>query len=573
MPRDHRFHRHRTLVGLQSEAAAEEGSSHQVLTISLFALFVAITLGITIWASRQNRTAADFYAGGRSFTGLQNGLAIGGDYMSAASFLGIAGLIALYGYDGFLYSIGFLVAWLVALLLVAELMRNTGKFTMADVLSFRMRQRPVRTAASISTVVVSIFYLLAQMVGAGELVALLLGITSPAAKNLVIVGVGLLMIVYVVFGGMKGTTWVQIVKAVMLITGAAIMTFWVLAKYGFNLSALLGAAADKSGKGESFLQPGLRYGEENADATKTCVEARLHLAGVGAGARHRGPAAHPDPLLHGAGLQGGPEVGELGDRHDRHLLPDDAGPRLRRGRAGRVRRRSPSKVRAAIPLRRNWPRRSAGSGTGLGAVMLAVIAAVAFATILAVVAGLTLAASSSLAHDLYSNVIKKGKVTDKQEVRVGRISAVCIGAVSIALAIPAQSLNVAFLVAIAFAIAASANLPLILFSLFWKRFNTRGATWGIYGGLVSALVLLVFSPNVSGGAVNATTGKAASLISDPSIDFAWFPLNNPGLVSIPLGFLFAVVGTITSREYNKAKWAEMEVRSLTGAHAEKATSH
>ncbi|WP_420122709.1 cation acetate symporter, partial [Nakamurella sp.] len=206
------------------------------MTISLFLTFVAITLGITIWASRQNRTAADFYAGGRSFTGMQNGFAIGGDYMSAASFLGIAGLIALYGYDGFLYSIGFLVAWLVALLLVAELMRNTGKFTMADVLSFRMRQRPVRTAASISTVVVSIFYLLAQMVGAGELVSLLLGISSQAAKNLVIAGVGLLMIVYVVFGGMKGTTWVQIIKAVLLMTGAGIMTVWVLAKYGFNPS-------------------------------------------------------------------------------------------------------------------------------------------------------------------------------------------------------------------------------------------------------------------------------------------------------------------------------------------------
>lgn len=194
--------------------------------------------------------------------------------------------------------------------------------------------------------------------------------------------------------------------------------------------------------------------------------------------------------------------------------------------------------------------------------MLAVIAAVAFATILAVVAGLTLASSSSLAHDLYANVIRKGKVTDKQEVKVGRIAAVCIGAVSIALAIPAQSLNVAFLVAVAFAIEASANLPVILFSLFWKRFNTRGATWGIYGGLASALILLAFSPNVSGGPVNATTGKAASLFSDPSIDFHWFPLSNPGLVSIPLGFLFAFIGAITSKEFNKAKWAEIEVRSL-----------
>src|SRR6478609_8043904 len=517
----------------QVQAAAEETSSgHQALTISLFALFVAITLGITIWASRQNRTAADFYAGGRSFTGMQNGFAIGGDYMSAASFLGIAGLIALYGYDGFLYSIGFLVAWLVALLLVAELMRNTGKFTMADVLSFRMRQRPVRTAASISTVVVSIFYLLAQMVGAGELVSLLLGISSQAAKNLVIAGVGLLMIIYVVFGGMKGTTWVQIIKAVLLMTGAGIMTVWVLAKYGFNPSDLLNAAAGASGKGEAFLEPGLRYGVESADATKTLLS-KLDFISL----------AMTLALGFGAAALVGHEA----------ITKQSAG-----GNSA-----APQLAEAL-----------GGVGTTTGAIMLAVIAAVAFATILAVVAGLTLASSSSLAHDLYANLIRRGKVTtDKQEVRVGRISAVVIGAVSIALAIPAQSLNVAFLVAIAFAIAASANLPVILYSLFWKRFNTRGATWGIYGGLISALVLLIFSPNVSGGAVNATTGKAASLFSDPSIDFHWFPLNNPGLISIPLGFLFAFIGAVTSKEFNKAKWAEMEVRSLTGAHAEKAVSH
>src|SRR5689334_8474068 len=243
----------------------------RAITIVLFLILVLITLAITVWASRQTRNATDFYAGGRSFGAFQNGMAIGGDYMSAASFLGIAGIIALSGYDGFLYSIGFLVAWLVALLLVAELLRNSGRYTMGDVLSFRMRQRPVRTAASISTVVVSIFYLLAQMVGAGELVSLLLGISSQTAKNIVIAGVGLLMIVYVVFGGMKGTTWVQIIKAVMLMTGAAIMTFWVLAKFGFNPSALLGAAADASGKGEAFLEPGLRYGVEGADATKTLL--------------------------------------------------------------------------------------------------------------------------------------------------------------------------------------------------------------------------------------------------------------------------------------------------------------
>ena len=214
-----------------------------------------------------------------------------------------------------------------------------------------------------------------------------------------------------------------------------------------------------------------------------------------------------------------------------------------------------------------------GTGTGLGAVMLAVIAAVAFATILAVVAGLTLASSSSLAHDLYANVIRRGKVTDSDEVRVGRISAVLIGAVAIALAIPAQKLNVAFLVAIAFAFAASANLPSILLSLFWKRFNTRGAHWGVYGGLISTFVLLIFSPVVSGKPVNAATGKSGSLVTDPTIDFHWFPLDNPGLVSIPLGFLFAIVGTLTSRELDRAKWAEMEVRALTGAHAEKAAGH
>ncbi len=560
------------VVAVQA-AAPEPSSSHQVLTISLFAVFVAITLGITIWASRQNRTAADFYAGGRSFTGMQNGFAIGGDYMSAASFLGIAGLIALYGYDGFLYSIGFLVAWLVALLLVAELMRNTGKFTMADVLSFRMRQRPVRTAASISTVVVSIFYLLAQMVGAGELVALLLGISSQAAKNLVVVGVGLLMIVYVVFGGMKGTTWVQIVKAVMLMIGAAVMTIWVLAKFGFNPSSLLGAAAEASGKGEAFLQPGLRYGVENADATKT-LYSKLDFISLGL-ALVLGTAGLPHILIRFYTVPDSKAarksvlwaIGLIGIFYLMTLALGFGAAALVGSKA--ISEQSPGGNTAAPQLAEAL----GGVGTGFGAVMLAVIAAVAFATILAVVAGLTLASSSSLAHDLYANVIRKGKVTDTQEVRVGRIAAVCIGAVSIALAIPAQSLNVAFLVAIAFAFAASANLPVILFSLFWKRFNTAGATAGIYGGLIAAFVLLIFSPNVSGGVVNKTTGKAASLFSDPSIDFHLFPLNNPGLVSIPIGFLCAIIGTLASKEYNKAKWAEMEVRSLTGAHAEKAAGH
>src|SRR5829696_7200072 len=219
-------------------AAEAASSTSRTLTITLFLIFVAITLGITIWASRQTKTATDFYAGGRQFSGFQNGMAIGGDYMSAASFLGIAGLISLYGYDGFVYSIGFLVAWLLALLLVAELLRNSGRYTMGDVLAYRLRQRPVRLAAGISTITVSIFYLLAQMVGAGALVALLLGVSGSVAKNLTIVAVGALMIFYVTVGGMKGTTWVQIVKAVLLMTGTTLVTLLVMIKFGFNVSEL-----------------------------------------------------------------------------------------------------------------------------------------------------------------------------------------------------------------------------------------------------------------------------------------------------------------------------------------------
>ena len=241
-------------------AAASDVSEHRPLIITLFAVFVVATLVITVWAGRQTRSASDFYAGGRQFSGFQNGLAVSGDYMSAASFLGIAGAIALFGYDGFLYSIGFLVAWLVALLLVAEPLRNSGRYTMGDVLAYRMRQRPVRTAAGTSTIVVSIFYLLAQMAGAGVLVSLLLGITSDAGKILIVALVGVLMIVYVTIGGMKGTTWVQMVKAVLLIAGTLLITFLVLLKFDFNISDLLGSAAENSGKGAAFLEPGLKYG-------------------------------------------------------------------------------------------------------------------------------------------------------------------------------------------------------------------------------------------------------------------------------------------------------------------------
>jgi cation/acetate symporter len=550
--------------------AAVDPSTQRGITISLFLAFVIVTLAITFWASRQTRDATDFYAGGRSFSGFQNGMAIGGDYMSAASFLGIAGIIALNGYDGFLYSIGFLVAWLVALLLVAELLRNSGRYTMADVLAFRMRQRPVRTAAAVSTVTVSIFYLLAQMVGAGALVALLLGIkanttflgmTATTAKIATIIFIGALMIIYVTVGGMKGTTYVQIVKAFLLMGGALLMTILVLWHYNFNLSSLLGDAAAKSGKGDGFLEPGLVYGKEVAGNALQTFYNKVDLLSLGA-ALVLGTAGLPHilirfytvPTARAARRSVLWAIGIIGTFY-LFTLALGFGAAALVGSAD-IRAQNPGGNTAAPQLAQALGIEFFGGDLG-GATFLAVIAAVAFATILAVVAGLTLASSSSMAHDLYANVIKRGDVTDSQEVGVARVSAIVIGAVSIVLGILARDLNVAFLVALAFAVAASGNLPAILYSLFWKRFNTTGATAAIYGGIISAVVLVFFSPVVSG---TATSMFAQS-------DWQWFPLSNPGIISIPVGFLCGWLGTILSSERNDSKYAELEVRSLTGIGA------
>ena len=541
-------------------AAADDTVGSPGVNITIFLIFVAITLGIVIRASRNNRTAADYYAAGRAFTGQQNGIAIAGDYLSAASFLGIAGAIATIGYDGFMYSIGFLVAWLVALLLVAELLRNTGRFTMADVLSFRLRQGPVRTAAAISTLAVSFFYLLAQMAGAGGLVNLLLGVEGSAGQNITIAVVGILMIVYVLVGGMKGTTWVQIIKAVLLIIGAALMTLWVLGKAGLNLSALLGDAAAAAPQGQAVLEPGLRYG---LTGTTKLDFISLGLALV------LGTAGLPHVLMRFYTVPSSKEARKsvvwaiwlIGIFYLFTLV-------LGYGAAWLV---GPEKILAA-PGKANSAAPLLAFELG-GTLLLGLISAVAFATILAVVAGLTITASASFAHDVYSNVIKKGQVRADDEVRVARITAVVIGAVAIVGGIAAKDQNIAFLVALAFAVAASANLPTILYSLFWQRFNTRGALWSIYGGLISAIGLIAFSPVVS-GKIDAKTGKSLSMITDTGIDFHWFPLDNPGIVSIPLAFFLGWLGTVTSREVGTAaKFAEMEVRSLTGAGAEKATQH
>jgi len=593
----------------------------KTLSSVLFLTFVAATLVIVWRASHSNKKSTDFYDGGASFSGFQNGLAIAGDYMSAASFLGIAGTIALFGYDGFLYSIGFLVAWLVALLLIAEPLRNSGRFTMGDVVSFRMRQRPVRTASAVSTVVVSIFYLLAQMVGAGALVSLLLGITDPAQKNLIIAGVGVLMIIYVTIGGMKGTTYVQIVKAFLLMIGATLLTVMVLAKFNFNISDLLGAAAEKSGKGDSFLSPGLKFGKDVIDATTGAIDpiktlwSKLDLVSLGlalvlgtAGLPHILIRFYTVPNSKAARKSVNWAIGNIGVFYlmtialgfgaaalvSRTVLfrgykVDDSGYLIdAKGQViadathqhftlDQVSMLAAESKKLLVPVDASGnvaaPQLAqflgGGEGSTGGAVMLAIIGAIAFATILAVVAGLTLASSSSFAHDLYANVIKRGNASPESEVRVAKIAAVVIGLVAIVLAIGVQTLNVAFLVAIAFAIAASANLPAVLYTLFWKRFNTRGAVWAIYGGLLSALVLLVFSPNVSG----LPTSLIPLGLDGSGIRFDFFPLSNPGIVSIPLGFVFGWLGTITSNEQNSAKYAELEVRSLTGAAIGKAVQH
>ncbi|MEL5954690.1 cation acetate symporter [Streptomyces sp. CLV115] len=542
------YHSH-TAVQL---AAGSSTTEHRPLIITLFAVFVAATLGITVWAGRQTRSASDFYAGGRQFTAFQNGLAVSGDYMSAASFLGIAGAIALFGYDGFLYSIGFLVAWLVALLLVAEPLRNSGRYTMGDVLAYRMRQRPVRTASGVSTIVVSIFYLLAQMAGAGVLVSLLLGITSDAGKILIVALVGVLMIVYVTIGGMKGTTWVQMVKAVLLIAGALLMTFLVLLKFDFNISDLLGTAAEKSGHGAAFLEPGLKYG---ATGTSKLDFLSLGIALVlgTAGLPHILIRFYTVPTAKAARKSVNWAIGIIGAFYLMTIA-------LGFGAAALI---GPDEIKAKNPAGNAAAPQLAeylgGVGTTGGAVLLAVISAVAFATILAVVAGLTLASSSSFAHDIYANVIRRGKATEKEEMRAARWATVLIGAVAIVLGAFARDMNVAGLVALAFAVAASANLPTILYSLFWKRFTTQGALWSIYGGLASSVILVLFSPVVSG---NPKTSMFKG------VDFAWFPLENPGLISIPLGFLLGWIGSLLSKEEpDKGKYAELEVKSLTGVGA------
>ncbi|GHA83629.1 cation acetate symporter [Streptomyces thermoviolaceus subsp. thermoviolaceus] len=525
---------------------------HQTLTLLLCSVFVAVTLAITAWVSRtRHGSSEEFYVGGRLFSPMENGFAIAGDYASAASFLGVPGLIVLVGYDGVLYVVGFLVGWLVVLFLLAELVRNCGRFTFADVVAARMAERPVRLAAGTSSVTVCLLYLVAQMVGAGTLVALLLGRTGGAAQVWTVTGVGVLMVLYVSLGGMRATTWIQIVKAVVLLAGTLALTVLVLVRFHGDVNRLLLTAAAHSGHGDAFLAPGLRYG---GDWTARLDFLSLGLAlvlGTG-GLPHILARFYTVPTARAARRSALWAIGLIGVFYLMTIV-------LGFGAAALV---GPDAVRGsnaagntAVPLLALHL--GGGPGSTTGAVLVAVVAAVALATIVAVVAGLTLSSSAAVAHDLYAALRRRDR-RPRSEVAVARIAAVAVGAAAIALGLLARELNVAVLVGLAFAVAASANLPVLLYSLFWRSFTTRGAVWAVYGGLVPAVLLVVLSPVVS--------GSPDALF--PGVDFHCFPLCNPGIASVPLGFLAGWLGTVTSAAPpDEARHAETEVRSLTGAGA------
>jgi len=509
-----------------------------VEALSIFAVIVAITLGITYWASKRTMDATTFWAAGRGITGAQNGFAIAGDYMSAASFLGIAGLIFLFGFDGFLYSVGFLVAFLVVLFLLAERMRNSGKYTMADVLSFRLNERPARTAAALGTLSVVAFYLIAQMVGAGALINVLVGIDFSVA----VIATGAFMLIYVVFGGMLATTWVQIIKAILLMSATIVLSLFVLGKIGWNPIDLFNRAEGQSEDGAAYLEPGLRF-----DNPIDTISLGLGLVLGTAGLPHILMRFFTVPDAKAARTSVVWAVGLIGAFYVMTTFLG-FGARAILGEAGATGGVDEAGNLAAPLLAQEV---GGGDGTVGGDAFLAIIAAVAFATILAVVAGLVIAASGAVAHDVWSNVIRKGRDSEHEEVYVARIAAFMIGAIAIVIAVIGGSdLNVSYMVGLAFAVAASANFPALFLALTWKRFNTTGAVTGVLFGVISSIGLVLVGPDVR---------------SDPLIN-----LTQPGIISIPLGFLGCILGTLLSKEESKADrlFEELHVRSETGIGAE-----
>ena len=538
------------------------------VAISMFAVFVAGTLWITKWAASKTKSASDFYTAGGGITGFQNGLAIAGDYMSAASFLGISAAVMATGYDGLIYSIGFLVGWPIITFLMAERLRNLGKFTFADVAGYRFKQAPIRAFAASGTLVVVAFYLIAQMVGAGALIKLLFGLEYWMA----VVIVGALMMVYVLFGGMTATTWVQIIKAVLLLLGVTFMAFMVLAQYGFSPEALFAKGV------EVKTQLGLNAGKSPEDAAK----AGLSIMGPGGFVK--------DPISaisFGMALM----FGTAGLPHIlmRFFTVPDA----------KEARKSVFWATTwigyfyvlifiigfgAIALVMTNPEFAdiktgvihGGAGaTNMAAVLVAkavggniffgFISAVAFATILAVVAGLTLSGASAVSHDLYATVIKKGKADSASELKVSRITTLALGVIAVVLGIAFEKQNIAFMVSLAFAIAASANFPVLFMSVLWKDCTTRGAVIGGFLGLISSVALTIVSPSVWEATLGNPQGSAL------------FPYTSPALFSMTIGFvgiwLFSILDRSPQAAKERADFKAQQVRSETGFGASGASGH
>jgi cation/acetate symporter len=588
----------------------------RAITLTMFAIIIGITLCVVVWAAKRTKTTADFYAAGGGITGAQNGWAIAGDYMSAASFLGISGMISLYGYDGFMYSVGWLVAYITVLLIVAEPCRNAGKYTMGDILSFRTDPKPVRAVAALATVAVSTFYLTAQMVGAGKLMALLVGVPYKTA----IIGVGILMVGYVVFGGMMATTWVQIIKAGLLMSGACLLSVLVLAKAGFNPIV--------------FFDQIVNSPDIQDHVSKLVLKDGIILNGVAAGQRFLEPGLFMKAPLDQISLGMALVLGTAGMPHI--LMRFFTVPTAQAARKsviiamwiiggfyvvttllgfGGAINVTPQGIISVDPGGNMCTlllaqQLGADIAPIIGDLFLAFLCSVAFATILAVVSGLVLAASAAIAHDIYVNVIKDGHADQHEQVMAARITSVVVGAMGITIGIIAENANVAHLVALAFAVASSGNLPVVILSLFWRKMNTGGVIAGLVVGTIAAIGLVMVSPNmtypkvVAAGAQKVITvlekkqaslppgaaldEKDAKALAKAKVDFEKnkdgtsimgldkpiLKLKNPGIISIPLGFIAAILGALLfPSKRSEEMFDEVYVRQNTGLGMAKAIDH
>ena len=500
--------------------------------VLFFLVIVALTLAVTWWSARRTRSTREFYAAGRSVSALQNGLALAGDYMSAASFLGIAGLVALRGYDGMIYATGWLVGWPALMFLLAEPVRNLGKFTFADVVAFRLRQVPVRIAAAFGGILTVLFYTIAQMVGAGNLISLMFGLRYEWA----VTGVGLVMLAYVLFGGMIATTWVQIIKAVLLLCGVTLLTLLVLAQFHFSPGALYAAVAERYG--QSALEPGGLV-TDPIEAVSLGLALMFGLLGL----PHILMRFYTVPDARAARASVLYATGFIGYFY--LIIPIVGfGASAMVGRA----------VIARVDPGGNMAAPLVAELLG-GTPLLGFIAAVAFATILAVVAGLTLAGASALSHDIFVHVVRGGHASEQEEVRVARGATIVFGILAVLLGIVFKGQNVAFMVGLAFAIACSANFPPLLLSIVWRRFNTAGAVAGMITGATLSVVLILLSPTVW-----------VDLFHNPT---ALVSLRNPAIISMPAAFAVAVVASLMTREPTaEARFDEEKLRTYLGVGAE-----